>query len=127
MSADTRVGVIYQTQMQLVTSLSSRSMKSVMRFEMAAAAARVGVDIRELAFLVQNPEEGAFARRQFEKWHLLLSGAESGGGGGKEGSASAAGGQPARPGQSDHMIRRPDGSYKVRVRGGGLGSAFGRQ
>lgn len=50
MSADAATSLKYQMQLQLLSSWVSRGIRPLMRYEIAAASARVGLDIRQLAF-----------------------------------------------------------------------------
>ena len=92
-----------------MTSWTSRDVIPVLRFEIAAAAARVGIDIREMSFEVQNPDDSAFARKQYDKWHVLMS--KGGGSSVPTSTSPPPEGRPTSP--CEGMIRRGDGSYKV--------------
>jgi hypothetical protein len=97
MTAAGPAGALYQAQLQLLTSWLDRKNVRLMRFEVAAAAARVGTDVRDLAFRLPDPSSSASAHVQHEAWRALLG--EQGEGGGS--------------GLGLALQVQPDGTYRV--------------
>jgi hypothetical protein len=64
---------IYQKQLQLVYAWLFRD-ESVLEFELAAAALRVGIKISDVHFILPNPTKNPSAKSQIHYWHAYLRG-----------------------------------------------------
>jgi len=103
----------YQNQLQLLTSWANQRADALIRFEVAAAAARVGADIQDLYFIIPSPYKSRTFSNQFRRWQAFLSCQKTITGFTDEIAEdhSHAHGIPL----CEVMIKQPDKSYKVSV------------
>jgi len=70
-------GAIYQSQMQLLSAWNDFRSEEVLLFEMQAAAVRVGLELRQVFFSVENPNNSEEAAYLFMQWQAMLMGLPS--------------------------------------------------
>ena len=70
--ADYKQALIYQQHMQLLSSWTSRS-TTLLDFEIEAASIRARLPVRQVSFVVENPDNSPEALTNFKNWQALLT------------------------------------------------------